>query len=165
MVHTSRTSQRKIISAAVLAHQVRRAKAAGRTVVFTNGCFDLLHAGHVMLLERAKHLGDVLIVAINSDTSVRRLKGPRRPIISQRDRARLLAGLASVDYVTVFNDSTPERLLRRLRPHILVKGADWSSTQIIGRELVERDGGRVVRLPLLRGYSTSRLVERIRRNG
>ena len=160
-----RTSQRKIISAAVLTRQVRRAKAAGRTVVFTNGCFDLLHAGHVMLLERAKRLGDVLIVAINSDASAKRLKGPRRPIVSQRDRAKLLAALESVDYVTVFNDSTPERLLRRLRPHLLVKGADWSSTQIIGRELVERDGGRVVRLPLLRGYSTSKLVERIRRNG
>ena len=161
MVRTSRTSQRKIISAAVLARQVRQAKAAGKTVVFTNGCFDLLHAGHVMLLERAKRLGDVLIVAINSDASAKRLKGPQRPIVSQRDRAQLLAALESVNYVTVFNDSTPERLLRRLRPHILVKGADWSSTQIVGRELVERDGGRVVRLPLLRGYSTSRLLQRI----
>ena len=164
MASRPRTSQRKILSAAVLAHQVRQAKAAGKTVVFTNGCFDLLHAGHVMLLERAKRLGDVLVVAINSDASVRRLKGPRRPIVPQRDRAQLLAALASVDYVTVFNEPTPESLLRRLRPHVLVKGADWSSTKIIGRELVERDGGRVVRLPLLRGYSTSRLVERIQRN-
>lgn len=163
MTNTARVSQRKILSAAVLARQVCRAKAAGRTVVFTNGCFDLLHAGHVALLERAKRLGDVLIVAVNSDASVRRLKGRRRPIVSQRDRARLLAGLESVDYVTVFNEPTPERLLLRLRPHVLVKGTDWSSTQIVGRKLVERDGGRVVRLPLLKGHSTSTLIERIQK--
>ena len=163
MASSSRTSQRKIASATALARRVRQAKAAGRTVVLTNGCFDLLHAGHVILLERAKRLGDVLIVAINSDASVRTLKGPQRPIVSQRDRARLLAALESVDYVTVFNEPTPERLLRRLRPHVLVKGADWSSAQIIGRELVERDGGRVVRLPLFKGYSTSRLIKRIQK--
>jgi len=152
----------KIKSWAALARIVRQADARHRTVVFTNGCFDLLHAGHVTLLERAKRLGDVLIVGVNSDRSVRTLKGPHRPLLAQQDRTLLLAALHSVDYVTVFDQATPLELLKRLRPHVLVKGADWGSSQIIGRELIRARGGRVVRLPLLKGYSTSRLLERIR---
>jgi rfaE bifunctional protein nucleotidyltransferase chain/domain len=143
---------------------VRQAKTQGRRVVFTNGCFDLLHAGHARLLERARRLGDLLIVGLNSDASVRLLrKGPGRPFVGERDRARLLAALASVDYVTTFSEPTPQRLIARLRPHVLVKGADWGAGEIAGREAVERGGGRVVRLTLLKGYSTSRLIERIKR--
>jgi D-beta-D-heptose 7-phosphate kinase/D-beta-D-heptose 1-phosphate adenosyltransferase len=132
--------------------------------VFTNGCFDLLHAGHVRVLEQARRLGDLLIVGVNSDRSVRALrKGPGRPLVGERDRALLLAALASVDYVTIFGDPTPLRVIARLRPRILVKGADWGSSEIVGAELVRRAGGRVVRVPLVKGYSTSRLIARIRK--
>ena len=160
--HPASHARRKIKSWAALARIVRQADGRRRTVVFTNGCFDLLHAGHVKLLERAKRLGDVLIVGVNSDRSVRTLKGPGRPLVAQRDRALLLAALHSVDYVTVFDQATPLELLKRLRPHVLVKGADWGASEIIGRELIQARGGRVVRLPLLKGHSTSRLIERIR---
>ena len=158
-----RPAKSKLASQAALVRLVRRAQARHRTVVFTNGCFDLLHAGHVTLLERAKRAGDLLIVAINSDRSVRALKGPGRPLVGQRDRARVLAALSSVDYVTIFDARTPQRLVERLRPDLLLKGADWGATQIVGRDVVERRGGRVLRLPLVKGYSTSRLVERIRK--
>jgi D-beta-D-heptose 7-phosphate kinase/D-beta-D-heptose 1-phosphate adenosyltransferase len=156
-------TRRKIKSLPALLAALRREKARGLRIVFTNGCFDLLHPGHVVLLERARRLGDRLVVALNSDTSVRRLKGRGRPIVGQRARARVLAGLAAVDYVTVFRDSTPQRLVARVRPHVLVKGADWSGGRIVGQEFVEGTGGRVVRVPLAKGHSTTRLLERIRR--
>lgn len=154
--------RRKIASRQALVRLVRRASAAGRTVVFTNGCFDLLHAGHVALLEQAKQQGDLLVVGLNSDRSVRRLKGPARPIVPQRDRATVLAALESVDYVTTFDEPTPARLIAALRPKVLIKGADWGASRIIGRELVRRHGGRVIRLPLVKGLSTSALIQRIR---
>ncbi|PIQ84544.1 MAG: D-glycero-beta-D-manno-heptose 1-phosphate adenylyltransferase [Candidatus Omnitrophica bacterium CG11_big_fil_rev_8_21_14_0_20_63_9] len=152
----------KIKSAAALIPLLRKAQRRGRRVVFTNGCFDLLHAGHVTLLERSRRLGNLLVVGINSDHSVRAIKGPSRPIVAQRQRALVLAGLASVDFVTVFDAPTPQRLIQQLRPDVLVKGADWGAGQIVGREMVERFGGRVVRVPLVKGLSTSQLVERIR---
>ena len=156
-------AHRKIKSLDALKRIVRRAAAQGRRVVFTNGCFDLLHAGHVKLLERAKRLGDLLIVGINSDRSVRALKGPSRPMVGQDDRALILAALESVDFVTVFDELTPEPLVSLLRPQVLVKGADWGGSQIVGRQTVERDHGRVIRIPLLKGYSTTRLIRRIRK--
>jgi len=134
--------------------------------VFTNGCFDLLHPGHVKVLERARALGDALIVGINSDRSVRRLsKGPGRPVADERDRAVVLAAFACVDYVTIFDATTPQRLVQQLRPDILVKGADWGATSIIGSDTVLARGGRVVRVPLLKGHSTTRIIERIKRSG
>ncbi len=160
-----RHASSKIVSLTRLRHAVRSAKARGRSVVLTNGCFDLLHAGHLALLEQARRLGDLLIVAINSDRSVRRLKGSKRPITAQRDRARVVAGLECVDYVTVFDAPSPQRLIERLQPDVLVKGTDWGARAIVGREVVERHGGRVVRLPLLQGYSTTRLIERLQRRG
>jgi len=156
--------RRKIKSLSALLRLVRQAKARGQTIVFTNGCFDLLHVGHVTLLERAKRSGDLLIVAINSDQSMRALKGPTRPIVAQRDRALVLAALESVDYVTVFSQLTPERLIARLRPQVLVKGTDWGASEIVGRQIVEANDGRVIRVPLLKGHSTSRLVERVRQS-
>lgn len=131
--------------------------------MFTNGCFDLLHVGHVTLLERARRFGDILVVAINSDRSVRIVKGRTRPLVPQSARARVLAALACVDYVTMFDEPTPFRLLAVLKPDVLVKGADWGIREIVGRGLVEGWGGRVVQVPLVSGYSTSRLVERILR--
>lgn len=157
------SAREKLQSLEPLARIVRRVKVRGQTVVLTNGCFDLLHAGHVKVLERAKRLGDLLIVALNSDASVRRLKGRARPLIGQRDRALMLAALESVTYVTIFSEDTPRRVIQRLRPDVLVKGADWRTQAIVGRDLVKRWGGRLVRVPLLKGYSTSRLIQRIRR--
>lgn len=140
---------------------VRRLQRQGHRVVFTNGCFDILHPGHVRLLERAKRLGDALIVAINSDRSVKALKGPRRPLLPQGARAIVVAALASVDYVTIFDESTPASLIEKLCPDVLVKGADWKRAAIVGTDVVRRRGGRVVRIPLVNGYSTTRLVARI----
>jgi len=153
---------KKIRSRRWLAQAVRRLKRQGKRVVFTNGCFDLLHVGHVTLLERAKRLGDILIVALNSDRSVNALKGRGRPLTRQQDRAKLLAALACVDYVTIFDEPTPYQLIATLQPDILVKGADWKSAEVVGRDLVKRHGGRVVRIPLVNGYSTTRLLSRIR---
>ena len=141
--------------------RARQLRRAGKRIVFANGCFDLLHPGHVTLLERAKGLGDTLVVAVNSDRSVRRLKGPQRPILPQRVRATLLAALASVDYVTMFDEPTPYRLIAAIQPDVLVKGADWNVGHIIGQRVVVKRGGRVVRIPLVGGYSTTGLIQRI----
>jgi D-beta-D-heptose 7-phosphate kinase/D-beta-D-heptose 1-phosphate adenosyltransferase len=147
-----------------LAERLRRIRRGhGPRVVFTNGCFDLLHAGHARLLEWAKRQGDVLVVGINSDRSVRRLKGPGRPLMPQRERAGLLAALESVDYVTWFNAPTPQRVIAQLQPDILIKGEDWAADQIVGQDVVRRHGGRVLRFPLVKGLSTSQLIARIRR--
>lgn len=156
-------SLRKVRSLRSLVAVVRRLKRHGQRVVFANGCFDVVHVGHVALLERAKGLGDVLVVGLNSDRSVQALKGAGRPIVSQRDRARVIAALSSVDYVTVFDGPTPLGLIERLKPDVLVKGADWPLHGIIGREILKRSGGRVVRVSLVNGYSTTKLLDRIRR--
>src|SRR5262245_30759147 len=129
-------------------------------VVFTNGCFDLIHPAHVDFLGRARALGDRLVVGLNSDVSVRAIRGPGRPLVPQADRRRVLAALRSVDEVLVFDEPTPARLIDELRPDILVKGADWPVDQIVGADAVRRRGGRVVSLPLVPGYSTTALVER-----
>lgn len=135
-------------------------KAAGKTVVFTNGCYDLLHPGHIRLLEKARSLGDILILALNSDDSVRRLKGPTRPLIPERERAEVALGLAAVDAVTLFHEDTPRDLIAAVLPDVLVKGADWAHW-IAGREEVEAAGGKVLALSLEPGYSTTGIVETI----
>lgn len=132
-------------------------------VVFTNGCFDLLHPGHVMLLERARAEGDRLLVGLNSDRSVREIKGPGRPVVPESERAEVLLGLESVDRVLVYDDPTPAELIAALVPDVLVKGADWALDAIVGRDVVEGAGGRVVRVDILAGRSTSALLRRIRR--
>jgi len=155
----------KIVSQAELIEIAAREKRAGRWVVFTNGCFDLLHPGHVRCLAEARALGDVLIVAVNSDRSVRAIKGPERPLVPEQDRAEVLAALAAVDYVTIFDEPTPRELISRVLPNLLVKGADWAPGEVVGRREVEAAGGRVVSIPLAPGYSTTKLVERIRSAG
>lgn len=155
----------KIVSQEELIQMTAREKRGGRRVVFTNGCFDLLHPGHVRCLAEARALGDILIVAVNSDRSVRGNKGPERPLVSEQDRAEVLAALASVDYVTIFDEPTPRELLARVLPSVLVKGADWAADQVAGREEVEAAGGRVVSIPLAPGYSTTNLVNKIRKAG
>lgn len=149
-----------LYSRAELLEQRERWRQAGRTLVFTNGCYDLLHPGHVRLLERARSLGDVLVVGLNTDSSVRLLKGPGRPLTPERERAELLLSLEAVDGVVLFDEETPRVLIARLLPDILVKGADWSHF-IAGREEVEAASGRVVTVPLEPGYSTTRTLEKI----
>lgn len=140
---------------------IKDLKANGKRVVFTNGCFDLLHIGHIRYLEKAKTLGDILVVGVNSDHSVRNLKGPGRPILPEEERAEILSGLNCVDYITIFDKPDPLELISSLRPHILVKGGDWTKETTIGREVVERSGGEVVILPFVEGTSTSNLIETI----
>jgi D-beta-D-heptose 7-phosphate kinase/D-beta-D-heptose 1-phosphate adenosyltransferase len=136
-------------------------KAKRKRIVFTNGCFDLLHIGHVRYLEEAKALGDVLVVGVNSDTSVRKLKGPKRPILPEDERVEILSGLGCVDYVTLFNERDPLKLITSLHPDVLVKGGDWPKEQVVGREVVERSGGEVVIIPFVGKASTSNLIETI----
>lgn len=139
-----------------------QARAAGRRVVFTNGVFDLLHPGHVRYLQDARGFGDVLIVGLNADASVRRNKGAERPINAQDERAEVLAALACVDAVVIFDENTPADIIRLIQPDVLVKGADWAEDAIVGRDTVEARGGRVVRVPVEQGYSTTGIVEKIR---
>lgn len=146
-------------AAAALAARVRD---AGGRVVFTNGVFDLLHPGHVRYLRDARNLGELLLVGINSDDSVRRIKGPHRPVNPEHERAEVLLGLASVDGVVVFDEDTPQAIITAIQPDILVKGSDWGPDDIIGRDVVEARGGRVVRMPLAPGHSTSDLIRRVR---
>jgi D-beta-D-heptose 7-phosphate kinase/D-beta-D-heptose 1-phosphate adenosyltransferase len=152
----------KVLSLAALLPVRRELRKAGRSVVFTNGCFDLIHGGHVELFRRAKRLGDVLVVALNTDASVRRLKGPGRPIFPLRERLEVLAAFADVDYVTWFAEPTPRRAIAALLPDVLVKGGDWGADEIVGREEVEAAGGRVVRIPYLKGHSTTSIIHRVK---
>ena len=148
-----------------LAEFVRQARADGRRIVFTNGVFDLLHPGHVRYLQAARAHGDLLIVGLNSDASVRRNKGPERPINPETERAEVLAALACVDAVSIFDDETPADIIRRVQPDVLVKGADWPADQIVGRDTVEARGGKVILEPVEQGYSTTALVKRIQSSG
>jgi rfaE bifunctional protein nucleotidyltransferase chain/domain len=153
----------KVLSGDQMLGERQRLRAAGKRLVFTNGVFDLLHVGHVRYLIQARALGDALVVAINSDRTVRELKGPDRPIFNQAERAEILAALRCVDYVTVFDDISPRRLIARLLPDVLVKGGDYDLDQIHGREEVEAAGGKVISLPFVEGASTTTVVERISR--
>lgn len=162
MTRPRRPSAGKVAAAETVGGRLAEDRLRGRTIVFTNGCYDILHAGHVRLLEAASALGDVLVVGLNGDESVRRLKGPDRPFLPFEERALLLAGLEAVDWVVRFDEDTPAELIERMQPDVLVKGGDWDLDRIVGRETVERRGGRVVTVPLVEGRSTSSLVERIR---
>jgi D-beta-D-heptose 7-phosphate kinase/D-beta-D-heptose 1-phosphate adenosyltransferase len=137
------------------------AARTGRTVVFTNGCFDLLHVGHVRYLQEARALGDVLVVGLNSDNSVKRLKGPGRPLQNENDRIEILAALQCVDFATLFDEDTPEQLIQRVRPDVLVKGGDWAVEKIVGGAFVQSYGGKVKTLQFVEGHSTTRLIEKM----
>jgi D-beta-D-heptose 7-phosphate kinase/D-beta-D-heptose 1-phosphate adenosyltransferase len=152
----------KILSHEDLLNERASLRGAGKTLVFTNGVFDILHVGHVRYLAEARALGDALVIAVNSDRSVRELKGPDRPLTKEADRAEILAALRAVDYVTIFDDVSPRSLIARLLPDVLVKGGDYTLDQIHGREEVEAAGGRVVSLPFVADVSTSEILKRIR---
>jgi rfaE bifunctional protein nucleotidyltransferase chain/domain len=152
----------KILTRGPMLTERERLRAAGRRLVFTNGVFDLLHVGHVRYLAQARALGDALVVAINSDRTVRELKGPDRPVFDEAERAEILAALRVVDYVTIFDDVSPRRLIAELLPDVLVKGGDYELDQIHGREEVEAAGGKVISLPFVEGASTTTLISKIR---
>jgi D-beta-D-heptose 7-phosphate kinase/D-beta-D-heptose 1-phosphate adenosyltransferase len=156
-------AREKVLARKAAAGAVRAAQRRGERVVFTNGCFDLLHIGHVRSLEQARGLGDRLLVAVNRDASVRRLKGPSRPVVPERQRAELLAALECVDWVVLFGQTTPLSLIRALRPDVLAKGGDWRLDEIVGRREVESWGGRVERLRIVPSARSSELIERIGR--
>ena len=142
---------------------VERLRAAGKTIVFTNGVFDLLHVGHLRYLQHARNLGDALLIGLNSDRSVRQIKGPQRPITTESERAEVLEALACVDGVVIFDEETPRDLIAAIQPDVLVKGADWAPDRIVGRDTVEARGGKVVLEPVEQGYSTTSIVERAKR--
>jgi len=152
-----------MLDADALAALVRDARAAGRRIVFTNGVFDILHPGHLRYLQAARRHGDLLIVGLNSDASVRRNKGPERPINPEQERAEVLEALDCVDAVSVFDEETPADIIRRVQPDILVKGADWAADRIVGRDTVEARGGKVILEQVEQGYSTTSIIERVKR--
>ena len=151
----------KIKKPSEMAKSLSRLRSKGKKIVFTNGCFDILHAGHVEYLSKAKRLGDVLVVGLNSDSSVKKIKGEGRPINKESDRAKVLSSLYFVDYITAFNETTPENLIKKARPDILVKGGDWKIEDIAGSSFVRSYGGRVKRIPFVKGRSTTSIIERI----
>ena len=155
-------SEKIIKSHAGLVKIVNALKGKGKKIVFTNGCFDILHVGHVDYLAKARSLGDTLIVGLNSDKSVRTIKGSTRPLNSENDRARVLAALSSVDYIAIFNKSTPEELIAKVRPGILVKGGDWKKEYIAGSKFVKSSGGRVIIIPFVAGYSTTSMINKMK---
>lgn len=161
-MRVDRPGAARILDRRSIVRLVARLRADGKRIVFTNGVFDLLHPGHVRYLQQARALGDVLIVGVNADASVRRNKGPERPLTPDSERAEILAALECVEAVVIFDEDTPDAVIKAVEPDVLVKGADWAADRIVGRDTVEARGGRVVRVPLEQGYSTTSIVERIR---
>jgi rfaE bifunctional protein nucleotidyltransferase chain/domain len=153
---------KKILGWEALKNEVEHRRRRGERIAFTNGCFDILHVGHVRYLAEARKTGDLLILALNSDASVRAIKGEKRPLVPERERAEVVASLAAVDYVTLFDETTPLKLIEYLRPDCLVKGADWREEAVVGRDSVRSWGGRVVLVPVVEGASTTNIVEKIR---
>lgn len=152
----------KILARKDLKSKIDAAKNAGKKIIFTNGCFDIIHAGHTHYLAKAKALGDLLVVALNSDASVREIKGEKRPLVPEDERAEVIAALGCVDFVVIFDEPDPQALVDLLRPDVLVKGGDWREEDVIGRESVASWGGKVVIIPHKKGLSTTNIVERIK---
>ncbi len=152
---------KKIYPRNELKTEIDRLKKQGKKVIFTNGCFDILHAGHTRYLQEARKLGDVLILALNSDASVRAIKGEKRPVVPETERAEVMAALSSVDYVTIFDEETPLALIESLQPDVIVKGGDWAEKDIVGADAVRKWGGRVAIMPELEGASTTNIIDKI----
>ena len=156
--------QNKILALEALQEKLQALRRKGHRIVFTNGCFDILHVGHLRYLTAARQEGDLLVVGLNSDRSVAVIKGPRRPIVPAEQRAEILSGLNCIDFITLFDEQDPFNLIRLIRPDVLVKGGDWPEDQIIGADIVKADGGKVVRVPLIKGNSTTAIIEKILKN-
>ncbi len=150
----------KIIAGRALDKAVAGLRADNKKIVFTNGCFDIIHVGHIAYLKKARRLGDALVIGLNSDSSVRAIKGIARPINREADRATVLAAMYFVDYITIFSDPTPERLIRQISPDVLAKGADWKIRDIVGADFVRSYGGKIARIPYIKGYSTTAVIEK-----
>ena len=146
-----------------LVAKVKELKNSGKKIVFTNGCFDIIHPGHVEYLYKAKSLGDILIIGINSDKSVKKIKGDKRPILNENDRALILSAFFFVDYITIFEEETPYNLIKKLIPDVLVKGGDWEIENIVGKDIVEKNGGKVVTINYKNGYSTTNIINKIKK--
>ena len=155
----------KIKNLSELKNIISKLKKEGKKIVFTNGCFDILHIGHIRCLKEAKKHGDILVVGVNSDSSVRRLKGENRPYIEEKERAEIISSLEMVDYVIIFDEDTPLKIIKELKPDVIVKGGDYKEKDVVGGDFVKRYGGKVVIAPLVKGRSTSLLVEKIKKNG
>ncbi len=153
---------KKLVSRKEIVKIVQKLKSEGKKIVFTNGCFDILHAGHVRYLNKARKLGNILIVGLNSDSSIKKIKGKNRPVNNQHDRVEVLSALESVDYIVIFNEETPENIIKLILPDILVKGSDWKGRDVAGADIVRKNGGRVSFVPVLPGRSTSGIIEKIR---
>ncbi len=154
-------SRRKVYTLQGLKRRLKALREEGLKVVFTNGCFDILHAGHVRYLAKARSLGDLLVVGLNSDASVKKIKGPKRPVVPEEERAELLSALEAVDFIFLFDDDTPIKVIDGVRPDILVKGADWKHGEIVGEDIVKASGGKVVRVKLVDGKSTTNIIEKV----
>ncbi len=157
-------AQRKVVTKETLKRKIALMRREGKQIVFTNGCFDILHFGHASYLQTAKKKNRFLVIGLNSDRSIKRIKGPTRPIVPQQQRALLLASLECVDYITIFNEETPEKLIAYLKPDVLIKGADWKGKRIAGQDFIESVGGRVEYIDYIRGFSTTTMIERIKKS-
>lgn len=147
----------------IIKSEIQALQQQGKKIVFTNGCFDILHAGHVNIFLQARNLGDALVVAVNSDISIKKIKGEKRPVVTQEQRMQVLAALESIDYVVIFEEKTPLKIIKELQPDILVKGGDWPIETIVGKEIIEKKGGKVLSIPLMEGISTTNIIEEIKK--
>ena len=153
----------KLKSLEITKNEIKALQQQGKKIVFTNGCFDILHAGHVDIFQQARNLGDALVVAVNSDISIKKIKGEKRPIVPQEQRMQVLAALEAIDYVVIFDEENPFKIIKEIQPDILVKGGDWPVETIVGREIVEKKGGKVLSIPLMEGISTTNIIEEVKK--
>ena len=153
----------KLKALEIIKNEIQPLQQQGKKIVFTNGCFDILHAGHVDIFQQARNLGDALVIAVNSDISIKKIKGEKRPVVPQAQRMQVLAALEAIDYVVIFDEENPLKIIKELQPDILVKGGDWPVETIVGREIVEKKGGKVLSIPLMEGISTTNIIEEVKK--
>jgi rfaE bifunctional protein nucleotidyltransferase chain/domain len=162
-VYQPRGLKTKLKPFEIIKNEIKALQQQGKKIVFTNGCFDILHAGHVDIFQQARNLGDALVVAVNSDISIKKIKGEKRPVVPQAQRMQVLAALEAIDYVVIFDEENPFKIIKEIQPDILVKGGDWPVETIVGREIVEKKGGKVLSIPLMEGISTTNIIEEVKK--
>jgi len=162
-VYQPRGLKTKLKPLEIIKNEIKALQQQGKKIVFTNGCFDILHAGHVDIFQQARNLGGALVVAVNSDISIKKIKGEKRPVVPQGQRMQVLAALEAIDYVVIFDEENPFKIIKEIQPDILVKGGDWPVETIVGRELVEKKGGKVLSIPLMEGISTTNIIEEVKK--
>jgi rfaE bifunctional protein nucleotidyltransferase chain/domain len=162
-VYQPRGLKTKLKPLEIIKNEIKALQQQGKKIVFTNGCFDILHAGHVDIFQQARNLGGALVVAVNSDISIKKIKGEKRPVVPQAQRMQVLAALEAIDYVVIFDEENPFKIIKEIQPDILVKGGDWPVETIVGREIVEKKGGKVLSIPLMEGISTTNIIEEVKK--